>query len=380
MGSTLSRSLVVLALVSAFCLCVACPSQGQPVEAPDAPVGEPEDRFDSSTMLASQAPTMRLASVPNMFGDSVGYTLQVCDFSGCGMVDIPPPGGGHRAKISENDKAMPMDRVFFSYNHFHNALDTLGPGPTVRSFPIDQYTIGAEKTFREGLWSVELRLPLNSIPQYAGPSFTVGYGEAGNLAVTLKRLLLLTETTAVAAGLGIDTPTGSDTYGQGVASPYRLFNDAVHLSPFLGFLTAPNERFFCEGFLQVDVATNGNRVVFASQDLGALSEQTLLYADLSVGYWLYRNPHACLITGLASVVEYHYTTTLQDADIVSGGDGSQVLRFGNMHNRLDVSNVTAGLHTELGQTTVRVAGVFPLNEDSDRFFDAEVQVSINRQF
>lgn len=353
-----------------------------PPAGPTLPAPEPARRLDMTSMLAMRSPIIRLASVPNMFGDSHGgYQLQVCDVAGCGVVDIPPLGGTRRVKISENDKALPMDRVFFTYNHFHNALDASILGLGVQSFPIDQYNLGLEKTFREGLWSVELRLPFSATPQIAGdPLTTHGSQDVGNLAVTVKRLLYLSRTTAVGIGLPIDTPTGEDITGEGIVNRYTVFNDAVHLSPFVGFLNAPNNRVFWQGFLQVDVAANGNRVVFADSDLGKLTEQTLLYLDLSWGYWVYRNRCASLITGLAPVIEYHYTTTLDDADRVSGFDRSQLLSFGNTLNRLDISNLTVGLHAELGKTTVRVGGVFPLSDDPDRLYDAEVQVSLNRRY
>ncbi|MBN2296506.1 MAG: hypothetical protein JXM70_29025 [Pirellulales bacterium] len=344
-------------------------------------LGEQDDWLDPNNMLASRGPIVRLASVPNMFGDGSENAIRMCDYYGCTEIKMIPPGGGRGAsKISENDKALPMDRVFFSYNHFHNAMETFVSNYPTGSLPIDQYTIGAEKTFHKGLSSVELRLPLLGMPGYATPDFSADGGEVGNLAIILKRLLILTETTAVAAGLGIDTPTGSDITGQGIASSYRIHNNAVHLSPFVGGLTMPSNRCFFQGFLQVDVATNDNQVVFGDQDLGDLHEQTLLYADLSVGYWLYRNPCACLITGIAPTLEYHYTSTLQDADSITGNDGNQMISYGYMYNRMDISNVTVGLHTELGKTTVRVGGVFPLGTRAHRAFDAEVQLSINRQF
>jgi hypothetical protein len=333
-------------------------------------------------MLASRSPAVRLASVPNMFGDSFsgGGQLQLCDFAGCRIVDIPPPGGGRHAKITENDKALPMDRVFFVYNHFQNAVDTFVTGIGPQSFPLDRYVVGLEKTFCNKLWSVELRMPFSGAPVFDGPDFFVGNTDVGNLSVVIKRLLYRSQTTAVGVGLPIDTPTGNDVTGRGSDSNFTLFNDAVHLAPFVGFLTTPNDRVFCQGFLQVDVATNGNRVVFGGNHLGNLSDQTLLYVDLGVGYWLHRNRCAKLITGVAPVLEYHYTTTLQDADIVSGTDGNQLLDFGNAYNRMDVSNLTVGLHTELGMTTIRVGGVFPLSGGSNRWYDAEVQVSLNRRF
>jgi hypothetical protein len=42
--------------------------------------------------------------------------------------------------------------------------------------------------------------------------------------------------------------------------------------------------------------------------------------------------------------------------------------------------VTAGLHAAIGRTTVRAAGVFPVENEADRLFDAEFQFSLNRYF
>jgi hypothetical protein len=351
-----------------------------PQRRPSPPARQPARPTDMTSMLASRGPIMRLASMPNMFGDSYGYQLQVADVAGIQTVDIPPPGGTRRFKISENDKALPMDRVFFTYNHFQDAVEASIVDLGVESYPIDQYTIGLEKTFRDKLWSVELRLPFGRTPHVTGRKLEVDSGDVGNLSVTVKRLLFATPTTVLGIGLPIETPTGGDVTGEGAVSSYTLSNEAVHLAPFIGFLNAPNDRVFSEGFLQVDVPTNGNRVSFGDSQLGKLTEQTLLYVDLALGYWVYRNPYAHYLTGLAAMVEYHYTTTLEDAEIVSGTDGSQILQFGNTLNRMDISDLTIGLHTELGKTTVRVGGAFPLSGASNRLYDAEVHVSVNRRF
>jgi hypothetical protein len=43
--------------------------------------------------------------------------------------------------------------------------------------------------------------------------------------------------------------------------------------------------------------------------------------------------------------------------------------------------VTAAVHAELaGNTTLRGAGVFPLTDQSNRLFDAEVMAQLNRYF
>jgi hypothetical protein len=408
-------TVAVLLLAGTFCVSTICLAAGQDVEPPAAPqpmtpgelgvapqpgaepsqvtpFGEEDLRVtppesdqqapetpDTSRTSASQSPAVRLASVPNMFGDSLGSQIKVCDFASCQTITLPPLGG-QRVKISENDKALPMCRAFCSYNHFHNAINSCGIGLPSQSNSFDQYTLGVEAAFWCARASVELRLPLIDSPDFTGQDLLVGDEEMGNLELTVKRLLYMSETGVVGAGLAIDLPTGSDLTGNGFASSFTLFNDAVHLAPFIGFLRMPNDRIFYQGFVQVDVPTNGNRVIFGNDYLGHLCEQDLLYVDLSLGYWLYHNPCASYLTGVAPVVEYHYTTTLEDADTVSGFDGQQNLTFGNLDNRVDISNVTAGLHIELGLTTLRVAGVFPLGSGSNRLYDAEVQVSLNRQF
>ena len=358
-------------------------------------IPEPADRLQPPppSTLPPSTRIIRLAGMPNMYGDFFGSCGQLHAYGflegqypeGEGeygeygyhvVADLPCPGGGRTAKISENDKAWPMDRVFFMYNHYANALEATA-SPT-RPYSIDQYTVGIEKTFLDGRWSAEVRMPFNSPYRFTTDDFRVGTAKVGNLGVTLKRLLWVRETSAVAAGLGIDLPTGSDATGYAGLSSYTLHNDSAHLLPFIGFLRAPNDVVFYQGFLQLDVATNGNRVVFGDTELGELTQQNLLYVDFSVGRWLARNAQARHFKGLAALVEYHYTTTLQDADIVTGFVGPDFLAVGNTFNRIDVSNVTVGLHAEIGRTTIRVGGVFPLRDAPDRDFDAEFQIYVNR--
>ena len=81
----------------------------------------------------------------------------------------------------------------------------------------------------------------------------------------------------------------------------------------------------------------------ASLFAGDLNEQTQLYIDYGVGYWLRRCPCAT-ISELAVLAEMHYTTSLQDADAVGiVGLGE----FGNRANRQDILNLTFGLHTKI---------------------------------
>jgi len=363
----------------------ADPAPAEPPVTPDV-----TDRVPPVRMLAATSPVLRLASVPNMFGDvfnSAGQLLTTGNATS--LADLPLAGGCRRVKIAENNKALPMNRCYFLYNHFHNALEA-DPDTTAlgsRSFSVDRYTVGLERTFADGCWSVELRMPFADSLTFATPGYSVRGGEVGNLAVSFKRLLAATETGTLVAGLGIDTPTGSDVTGWVPQTTYTVRNESVHLLPYVGFMRVPNGCAFYHGFAQVDVPLGGNRIDYYDANLvapgtfGTLTDQTLLYLDFSAGYWLYRNPCSYGVTGLASLVEFHYTTTLEDADALTGSIVGTNFRFGNRLNRVDVANLTVGLHAEIGdRTTLRVGGVFPLENDADKPFDAEFQISVNRRF
>lgn len=343
----------------------------------------PAPSLDQFAMRTRGTPSLRLASVPNMLGDfGMPFPNAIVDTAkGDTLLSLPLAGAGLRGKVSENNKALPMDRVYFQYNHFHNAggvdFDITTSGDEFANH-VDRYTVGLEKTFWDRLWSVDLRMPFAGSQDFSQYGLDVSGGCVGNLDVIVKRLLTAGDQGALAAGIGINTPTGSDVEVSAWRQ-YSLENEAVHLSPFLGALYRPNERIFYHGFLEVDVPLNGNTLLYdPGTDLvriGLLTEQTLLKVDVSAGRWLYRNPHA-YVTGLASIVEFHYTSTLNDGDVLYVGAD----RFGNLLNRFDLAHLTVGLHARiLENTTLRVGGVFPLN-DVDRAFDAEVQVSLNRYF
>jgi hypothetical protein len=158
--------------------------------------------------------------------------------------------------------------------------------------------------------------------------------------------------------------------------------------PFVAMTGAPGCCSFYHAFLQVDVPTNGNRIdyvdFFGPGRIGDYNEQTLMYLDLSVGRWLYRDPCARFLTGLAGLIEVHYTTALQDADLnlqLLSGDLPTLFAFSNFANRIDEVNLTVGLHAEIANDTLcRVGAVFPLNDGDDRSFDAELQVQVERRF
>ena len=114
----------------------------------------------------------------------------------------------------------------------------------------------------------------------------------------------------------------------------------------------------------------------------SLTDQNLGFLDIAAGYWLYRDPDAPRLTGLAVVTELHYTTTLQNVDRINGTlQWRRPFALNSTGNRFDVLNGTIGIQALLfDASSLRVAGVFPLGNENRRLFDSEVQVQFNRRF
>ena len=347
-------------------------------------------RGNRSSLLSSQSPINRLANSPNMFGDltSTAGQLRYTSALKSQTIDLPLAGGSRRLKVSENNKPIPMDRVFFSYSHFEGAIN-VQPNlidPTAnQALPIDRYIVGAEKTFFDGWSSIEVRMPITSgVDVRNANGLDLRTSSAGNLSFNLKQLLGISDNFAWAAGLGVELPTGGDVQGD-TDNDVRFLvrNQAVHLLPYLGFLATPGQSTFVQGYVQFDFACNGNEVIVdrtTPQLWGVLTEQNLVHLDLQGGVWLYSDLDAANLTGLAALVELHYVSTIQQADVIHGTViPNHEYSFGNHFGGLDLLNLTAGLHAELWQnTTVRVGAVVPLRAFPDRFFDNELQVSVNR--
>jgi len=375
----------------------------QPGTSPQQPVRRPA--------RGAQQANVRLASVPNMFGDFQMLTavanVVVQNANGQQVLfrntfGLPTAGSVRTGKISENDTPIPVDRVFFSYNHFNNLFQVnetpiFPPGapPTIRQEPFDRYTIGFEKTLLDGLFSIELRMPFNGTYDVNLQSFGIDGGNVGNLAVVIKSLLYSDERLAVGAGMAIGTPTGSDTVTRLGLANLRFRNEATHLLPYIGFIYAPGDPtwgwgngLFLTGFAQVDLAASGNSVVVGPANgptgtpVGKFTEQNLGFLDLAIGYWLYRNPYAERLTGLAAVTEFHYTTSLTDSDVLAAEGGGNSIVLQNPVNRFDIVDFTVGVQALLfDASSLRVAYAFPLGtRDDQRFFDSEVQVQFNRRF
>jgi hypothetical protein len=350
------------------------------------------DMLSSGGSRESEYHSARLVSTPSMQGDfyNNGGQLFVMDTAmRFASTDIPLAGGCGGLTIGDNNKALTEDRVFFLYNHFQNAVTADASDfirdPDRRTFSVDRYTFGFEKTFLDHQWSVDLRLPLAGRTAFDTSNFGVAGEDVGNVGLVLKRMICERETFGVVAGLGLELPTGSDAFGYVNVTEWRMQNEAVHLIPYVGISAAPADNLFWHTFLSVDVPTNGNTVDYSDMligdgTFGKYTEQTLLHLDVAGGYWFYRNEAAPHLKGMAALLEVHYTSALSDSDSLYGVTPITLFAFTGS-GRVDVVDLTVGLHFELANNTVcRVGSVVPLCSAPDRTFDSEVAAQIERRF
>ena len=141
-----------------------------------------------------------------------------------------------------------------------------------------------------------------------------------------------------------------------------------------------SHKAFFNGFVQMAVPINSNDAEFAVVGGGTqereLNEMPLLYVDLSFGSWVYRD--CCTGNGVAVIGEVHYTTSLDDPEIVTVdlGPGDGDFRY----LRHDIINVTTGVTVVRNCWDATVAAVIPVTDNPDQFFDWEVAAQVNRRF
>ncbi|MFN4260438.1 MAG: hypothetical protein ACK4RK_14180 [Gemmataceae bacterium] len=381
-------------------------------------------------------------NAPFMIGDSTGGGCGAAAFNGIvGAVIEHPTFACSRLNIAENNSPMPRDRIYFTYQHFHNIspTDVLG---FRKNHSINRYTFGVEKTALDGWMSAEVRIPINEalssnllITQVQGVNnlpIDQRATEIGNVSAIGKLLLYRSPTFNVSTGVGVNLPTARDVDirvriedDQFPLNPNQTIpldldfrgvirNSTVNVSPFLGALWTPNPCFFSQGFLQIDCPVNRSKAFLDRtlddtfitplgqfrRDLGRLegqvTQQTLLRLSAGAGYWVCRNPCAKCLTGLAPILEVHYTTTLDNAAILEApvlgsrdildsqlpsGIPETTLRIGNLANHVDVVNLTMGATIELfNRMTLTPAFVVPLSGGDNKPFDYEAHLQLNWRF
>lgn len=380
-----------------------------------------------------------LASVPFMLGDTGAGTC----FSLRGIItaDISHPSlTCSRLNVSEANTALPVDRFYYSYRHFENSSGVRAFQYS-ESFNLDRHMLGTERTFMEGMGSVEFRLPIeyrmrSDILSLISPADGVvdiitGSDDRetalGNISVITKMLMIERRAFALSAGLGVSLPTSRDVdYDIGVrdtilfpiapgvtGETLAVFentyeNRTVYLSPFLAWLYAPESRWYHQGFLQFEVAANPSKLTtvgggvtdfyFNGAPIGDVVyrtpgglptetdvfAQTIMRANLGLGYRLTDRDEQRWISNLRGLLELHYTTTLQDGilspiaieQIGFGAFFEQSASAGNANRRADHLNAAIGLSADVGPLVVTNGVVAPIRTGNDRGFDFEYNCQV----
>ena len=410
------RWLRPIALIVAWCalLCgiPAAPVRAQPpseepadATPPTPPSVRPPSSLAASAALRRRLARTRMARSPEMFGDLATFgqfQLTQIDFeSGQQWVfQGPLPGISASQKVADNGHPLPRDRVFYTFNHFQNAINQprrfddpfdLGEGSFAQtdSSSFFRHTIGIEKVFLDGDSSIEARLRFqHGADQSFGTaplSFPGGFGgpTLDDLLLINKWLLYESEQWVIAGGMAVGVPTAEDVVVRMRGIRLDIENEAVLLHPFLASLYQANDDWFFQAYGQVQVAANGNPVRVTTESAaprrGKFTPQTTLLVDLLAGRWLYQGANDFWITDLAAILEVHTLFALQDSDrvdtdlFIDGPFDDQVAVSGLSEDVL--TNLTLGLHAVTGQqSSVRLGLVVPLDHNQ---FDFETIVQWN---
>ena len=375
------------------------PAEVSPVdkEKPDRKPPRITDREELRAAIIKRSREYRLSGVKPMWGDFFGGLPFIARIPETSVSTDPPPGwptdaqpgqqfsispgGGvsfRRIKLAEGNSPLPTDRWIMNYSFFNDVLQV---------GDVNRYTLGFERTFDEGLKSIELRLPIASTlsaDQVAGPPLERST-QVGNLSVSYKKIIGVRGPVLTCAGLGMALPTAADSrlVNDQQEELIRIDNQAVHLLPFVSWIWKGRDRLTWQAFLQLDVDASGNPVVIAGSDgpapAGRLRDATLMFIDLGFTYrWLENRDR--LIRSVTPFAEIHYSGTLEDAPgIAFGGPGQFQIDLDAPGRRYHVVNFSLGAHLQMGERLfVRPGIVIPLRErDLDRQFDYEVGVQIS---
>jgi hypothetical protein len=290
-------------------------SLAQAVEAP--PVVIPRSPTRVNTAL--RRPALRgaalgtLASIPYMIGDTGAGTC--LGFRGLLDVGLAHPTlACSRLNVAEANSALPADRVYYSYRHFDNATP-IEVYQYEQELDVDRHLLAFEKTYWDGMCSIEMRLPIeyrltSDFFSIVAPSIgridlvdadNERRTELGNVSVIFKSLIVERESLAISGGLGVTLPTAQDVdyklavqgivdfpsepgLSMATSTTFQSIfaNETVYLLPFMAWLYAPSSRWYHQGFLQFEVAANPSRVT--SNGLGA---NLFIQNGVPVGFYDY---------------------------------------------------------------------------------------------
>jgi hypothetical protein len=296
---------------------------------------------------ACPAPPSLSLYPPGMFGDLL--VIEAVRRVGAGNVisAVPPVAFLSSFKISENESARPLNRVFLTGN-FYNGVDRSFLASNGVAAPnVYREMLGFEKTFLQGDASVGMRLPyfqLTGDPRLAETRI-------GDVSVIFKYAFLNDRSTGklLSGGLVLTAPTG-----QGLPLPGQSIVNPLIVQPWVGGIWNW-KSLFVQNFMSVAVPTDARAV-------------TLFFKSVSVGYWLYRtNDRSRVVSAIVPDAELHLNTPLNHR-----GTGSMPIGFP------DTLDFTGGCYFFLRRAVLGIGVGTPLT--GPKPYDFEVNTNLNFRF
>ncbi len=264
------------------------------------------------------------------------------------------------AKISENMSPRPQDRIFFNFNYYNGLNNTinlrdLSPITRMKAYT---YTFGLEKTFCDGMGSLGIRVPLDTLTadSFNNAVSTPTSTSLGNLQVFAKYILAQNRQTGslISALFSITPQTGP---GQFAGAPYLFPLNSTYFQPALGYIYNYN-RWYFQGFSGFSFAVNPN-------------DTSIIYNDFGIGYFVIRNTDSrAFLTALAPTFEVHVNNPLNHRDVFNKFD---------IAGSPDTVNLTYGVNFGfVNRAVLTAAFVSPVA--SPKPFDAEALLMLNIYF
>jgi hypothetical protein len=338
-----------------------------------------------SAPAGAQAPaTPQRASILQMIGDQSPLVTLRAAPSVPSVPTVPPPFPPHAPppppsprsatalspavrgfKIAENQSPQPQDRIFYTFNYYYNlnaAVDKAFDTP-INNLRAYREIIGFEKTFDEGRASFGLRLPIDTL--FASSTITGNFAKpggvstaVGNLSIFTKFLVRMDPKTGslISAGLVVTPPTGPGTFA---GAKYIQSIQTTTIQPYVGYIFR-RDRFYLHGFSAFDFPMNP-------------SDVTLMYNDVGVGYFAYRDPDfnsRKFLTAIVPTAEVHVNTPLNHQNPYNPND---------IAGTANVVNLTEGVSFEFRRRSILTFGVVtPVT--SPKPFDLEALILFNVRF
>ncbi len=243
-------------------------------------------------------------------------------------------------KIAENQSPFPQDRVFYTFNYFNDVnakLDRYFASP-IDNLSIYRQLFGFEKTFNDGKGSIGVRLPLNTINADTSPGLINQGGQStalGNVTIFAKYILEYNPRTGnlLSVGLAVTPPTGP---GRFAGAKFLGGTNNTTIQPFLGYFLnlTSNRKLFLQGFSALDVPVD-------------YSDVTLVYNDLALGYFAYRNADT-FVSAVVPTLEVHVNSPLNHRAEYSLRDPSGTATS---------VDITSGLNVEVRRNSLFTLGV-----------------------